>query len=326
MHGNVCHASISGYYPSPRLDSHTTLINKAALTKTLLQVIACLPLRLNHCLGAAIGWAIGRLSARNQKTVHRNLQLCFPDLSQQQHNKLAKQNFLETGKNLTELAAFWFWPKERVARLIKEEVGRDHLDHARSLGKGVIFASPHFGAWELSGLMLSTQAPLHIMYRPNRNKDLDVLTIESRQRFGGQCCPTTNRGLSQLVRGLKKNESIGVLPDQEPPEDHGVFAPFFGVPAYTMTFMNNLARKTGAPVIFAVTERMPRGQGYRMHYINPEDDLYHEDSVRAATALNKCVEQCVEIAPAQYMWNYKRLRKSPVGAPERYSQGRLHTF
>ena len=304
--------------PPRDLSTHTTLINKATLTKALLRVLAFLPLRLNHCLGASIGWAIRTLSVRNRKTIHRNLELCFPNLSHEQHDKLFRQNFLEIGKNITELAAFWFWPEDRVCKLVKEEVGRDDLEYARSLGKGVIFASPHFGAWELSGLMLSTQATLHIMYRPNRNTDLDALTIASRERFGGQCRATTKRGISQLVRGLKKNESIGVLPDQEPAQDHGVFAPFFGVPAYTMTFISNLARKTGAPVIFAVAQRMPKGQGYRMHYIKPDDDLYHEDPARAAAALNKCVEQCVEIAPAQYMWNYKRLRKSPPGTPKRY--------
>lgn len=263
-------------------------------------------------------------SGRSGKTVKRNLELCFADKTSQQRDELGRRNLRETGKNITELGPLWNWNRQKVLGLIKEEVGRDHFDQAltqaKEQGRGLILASPHFGAWELAGLKLSVDAaPLNIMYRPNRNSGLDALVLKSRERFGGKCCATTSRGLAQLVKGLKKGEAIALLPDQEPDDNHGVFAPLFGVPAYTMTFINKLALKTGAPIIFAIAERLPKGQGFRMHYLKPDDDIYDEDQVRSATALNKCVEQCIEIAPEQYMWNYKRFKKSPPDTPKRYA-------
>ncbi len=295
------------------------MTDRTSLARILLRIIACLPLRLNHATGSLIGWLTFQLSDRNRKTVKRNLELCFPEKNSSERSELGKQNLYETGKNISELGAFWFWKKNQVSNLLKEEIGRHHLDNAKAQGKGVIVASPHFGAWELAGLILSIEAPIHFLYRPNRNTKLDAPVIASRERFGGKCYPISNRGLAQLVRALKNGDAIAILPDQEPAQDHGVFAPFFGVPAYTMTFMTNLARKTSAPVIFTAVERLPKGQGYRMHYLKPDDDLYHEDPTRSATALNKCVEQCIEIAPTQYMWNYKRFRKKPDDTPKRYN-------
>jgi len=213
------------------------------------------------------------MSSRNRKIVSRNLELCFPAISDLERAKLAKENLVETGKNITELAPFWFWKKDRVRGLLKEEVGRDIFDRAKALGKGVIVASPHFGAWELAGLLLSTEAPIHFLYRPNRNSNLDEPVIASRERFGGKCYPISSRGLGKLVRALK---------------------------------------------VFTAVERLEKGQGYRMHYLQPHDDLYHEDPIRSATALNRCIERCIAIAPAQYMWNYKRFRKSPPETASRY--------
>ncbi len=258
------------------------------------------------------------LSGRSRKVAQRNLELCFPALSETERTRLLRQNLRETGKNITELGAFWFWDKTRVCGLVTDEIDCHHLDQAISLGKGVIIASPHFGAWELAGLILSTRAPIHYLYRPNRKPEFDAPLIASRERFGGKCYPTSNRGLGQLVRALKKGDAVAILPDQEPLQNHGVFAPFFGLPTYTMTFMTNLARKTGAPVVFTAVERLPRGRGFRMHFFKPPEDLYHENPQRSAAALNQCVERCINVAPAQYMWNYKRFRKAPPGVARRY--------
>ena len=139
----------------------------------------------------------------------------------------------ETGKNISELAPFWFWKKHKVSNLLSDQVGREILDAAKAQGKGVIIASPHFGAWELAGLLLSIEAPIHFLYRPNRKPHLDEPVINARERFGGKCYPITSRGLGKLVRALKTGDTVAILPDQEPEQDHGVFAPFYNCLLYT---------------------------------------------------------------------------------------------
>jgi len=269
-------------------------------------------------IGSGLGRLVNLRSNRNKKTALRNLQLCFPELTDEAQSKLTLHNLRETGKNITELGPFWFWKKQKVVNLLADQVGREILDDAKAKGKGVIIASPHFGAWELAGLLLSIEAPIHFLYRPNRNPKLDAPVINARERFGGKCYPITSRGLGKLVRALKQGDAVAILPDQEPEQDHGVFAPFYKVPAYTMTFMSKLAIRTGAPVVFTAVERLPKGDGYRVHYFQPDDKIYSDDDVTSATELNRCVEKCINVAPEQYMWNYKRFRKHPQDHAARY--------
>lgn len=291
---------------------------KTNLIRLALRAASLLPLRLNHAAGAMFGRMVHFFPNRQSRYIDRNLSLCFPDLSARDRDSLIKQNMAETGKNLTELSAFWHWPENKIRDLVVDVINQSVLDEARQANAGVIIAAPHSGAWELIGARLTCEIPMHFLYRPNKKSHLNDLILAARERFGGKCHPITPRGLSALVRALKKGEIIGILPDQEPHDQRGVFAPFYGVPAYTMTFLSSLAKRTGAPVIFAVMERLPKAAGYRLHYIRADESICHDDPKVACTALNKHVEQCIDIAPAQYMWNYRRFRKTPDNSNNLY--------
>lgn len=291
---------------------------RARLTDLTLRGMALLPLRINQAIGAAFGWMVHQFPNRQSRYIDQNLALCFPDMSSGKRARLVRDNMIETGKNLTELSAFWHWPQDEIRQLVVEEINRDVLNHALQENKGVIVAAPHSGAWELIGMHLTCEQTMHFLYRPNKKAHLNEMILSARERFGGKCHPITARGLSALVRALKKGEMIGILPDQEPNDEHGVFAPLYGVPAYTMTFLSALARKTGAPVIFAVMERMPKGKGYRLHYLRADEQIAHEDPHVACTTLNRYVEACINVAPSQYMWNYRRFRKTPDNTNNRY--------
>jgi len=116
-----------------------------------------------------------------------------------------------------------------------------------------------------------------------------------------------------LLQALKRGEVIGILPDQDPTEGQGVFAPFLGQPAYTMVLASRLSGRGNARAFLTFAERLPRGQGFRLHFIPAEADFYSADVDISAAALNRGVEACIHIAPAQYQWSYKRFRKRPEG-------------
>ncbi len=288
------------------------------IAKALLYLLSLLPLRANLKLGAVVGHLCYLLPNRHSRTIEHNLALCYPDMDDQERRQLLRNNLAETGKNLTELGPFWCWDKNKVTSLVCSQSGTEHLTRALSQNKGVIIAAPHTGAWELIGLKFTADRPMHFLYRPGRKSTFDSLIINARERFGGKCYPITRRGLSALVRALKRGEVIGILPDQEPADEHGVFAPFFGHPAYTMTFVSNLAQKTGAPIVFAAMQRQQDNAGYHLHFFPSDEALVSTDPLTAASALNHHVEQCIAVAPDQYMWNYKRFKKTPPGSEKRY--------
>ena len=253
-----------------------------------------------------------------RRVARTNVALCYPELPPREQARRVRAGLANTARAATESAALWLWPRERALALVVETRGEEHLRAAMAAGKGAILAGPHIGAWELVGLYCGARYPMTALYRPLRLAELDALVHQAREKSGATLVPTDARGIRSLYQAMARGDAVGILPDQEPGGGAGVFAPFFGVPAYTMVLLSRMAAKAGAPVIFTFAERLPRGRGFRMHFIPAPEGIADPDPVVAATALNRGVEQCIAIAPDQYQWAYKRFRSRPDGEPRFY--------
>lgn len=286
---------------------------QAFLIKILLKSLALLPLPINHLLGHTIGRILWLLPSRNKRVTLINIRLCFPDQTNQWQQRLAKQSLIESTKMLTETAAMWNWSQIRLLKLVKKISGQQHLQRALLKKQDLIIVSPHLGNWELIPVYLCSKQPLTMMFRPARTEALTPIMLKARERFGGKTAPSNTRGVRTLLQTLAKNEPIFILPDQEPQQGSGVFSPFFGTQASTMTLLSRLAQKRKTLAIFSFMERLPRGQGYHLHWIPIDRSLYDADPVISARAVNAAVEQCIAINPSQYLWSYKRFRQRPEG-------------
>ncbi|QIK39165.1 lysophospholipid acyltransferase family protein [Caldichromatium japonicum] len=284
--------------------------------RTLLDLLARLPLPGVHRLGATLGWLIGRWPNRQRRNALINIALCFPELAPAEQRRLRDASLAEFGKTYLEIAHFWRRPVPEVLGLVREVRGAEHL--ARPAGRGLIVLSPHHGAWELAGLHLASLGPTTIFYRSQG--PFDALIQGGRVRTGARLAPINAAGIRLLLETLQRGDQVGVLPDQEPKADKGaVFAPFFGIPAFTMLLVNRLARRTGAKVVFMFAERLPCGQGFIIHCLPAPPGIDSADEIKAATALNRGIEHCVRLCPAQYLWSYKRFRKRPHWLPKVYT-------
>jgi KDO2-lipid IV(A) lauroyltransferase len=275
----------------------------------LLKILALLPLPLLHLLGVVLGWLIylapGRLSLRLRDNLTKS-GVCQDAAA---CRNLLRQVIAETGKGVMELPAIWLRPHQNVLELVRETRGWEKIDAALALGRGVIFMSPHIGCFEITSLYYAASHPLTAMYKPPRQAALQTLMQAGRQRGQANLVPTDFSGVRALLAALKRGEAVGVLPDQVPSGGDGVWAPFFGRPAYTPTLVASLQRKTGAAAFFAVGERLARGRGYRIH-IFPMDAPMPQDKAAAATLINRGVEDMVRRFPAQYLWSYNRYKRS----------------
>ncbi|MBK1732927.1 lysophospholipid acyltransferase family protein [Thiococcus pfennigii] len=281
----------------------------------LVGLVARLPLPVIHGLGDWLGRLMTWIPNRQRRNALINIASCLPSLSPTEQIALRDANLREFGKTYLEIGYLWLRPTEQVLGLVREVRGAELL--RRREGKGLIVLSPHIGAWELAGLYLSLQGPTAIFYKPQ--KHLDDLILAARRRGGARLAPITAKGIRVLVQALERGEYVGILPDQEPRLDKGaVFAPFFGVPALTMLLVNRLARRTGTPVIFMFAERLPRAGGFRIHCLPAPEGIDGDDDQTAATALNRGIEQCVRLRPAQFLWPYKRFRRRPEALPKLY--------
>jgi len=291
---------------------------RAALTKNLLRLLSLLSLRATHVLGALLGELFWLLPTRLRHVTTTNVRRCFPDLNKTTQTALIRANLKETGKTLLEVGPLWFWDKRRLLSLFAQISGEDAVQNARREQRGVIFAGPHLGSWELVGMYLSDRYALTTMYRPPRLRELEPLIVESRERFGAHLVPTSAAGVRQLFQMLGQGGCVGILPDQDPGDGSGVFAPFFGLPAYSMTLLPRLARKTNAAVFFVYAQRLPQAAGYHLHFVPAHPDIAHADAEIAARHLNAGVEACVRTLPEQYQWGYKRFKTRAAGDEQFY--------
>ncbi|MET0232536.1 MAG: lipid A biosynthesis acyltransferase [Rhodanobacteraceae bacterium] len=276
-----------------------------ALLYAFLRAAGFLPLSAVHALGAALGHAMWLFGGRARRIAERNLSLVITqDGAKRRH--VARASVIETGKAIAEIAAIWGRPPERALKLIREVRGADVYAAALARGNGLIVAAPHLGCWELLNYWVATQGPLSIVYRPPRQAALEPLLIRVRGHLPVEQVRAAGAGVRALYRRLAAGETVGILPDQRPKQGEGVMAPFFGVPSLTMVLLSRLARSTGATVLFTFAERLPRGAGYRIHVLEAPPGIDDADLDVACAALNRGVEQCVQLAFAQYQWTYKR--------------------
>src|SRR6185312_9603213 len=181
--------------------------------------------------------------------------------------------------------------------------------------KGVIFLTPHLGCFEITAQAVARYTPLTVLYRPPRKSALKPLMENARARHNLELAPANLAGVRMLFKALKKNGVIGLLPDQVPQLGEGIWANFFGAPAYTMTLPAKLHQMTGAPIILTYAERLPRSRGYMMRFV-PFEETLSGGAAEQAEAINAAMEKLIAHCPAQYFWSYKRYKRpSGVEAP-----------
>jgi KDO2-lipid IV(A) lauroyltransferase len=291
-----------------------------ALVLLALRLLAALPLPVSQ----AVGWCVGSLAAlvpnRERVNAEVNVALCFPDMPAQERRRFVRRALIENACTLLESPRAWLRDPEQLLGQVDPQDGADRIRALLARGKGLIFAAPHLGNWEMGVHFLTRTVRTTVLYRPPRQQVLESVMVEGRGRDLAQVVPTDASGIRALYQALGRGEAIAVLPDQQPKEEGSaaVFAPFFGQEALTMTLLSRLARKTGAAVLYVFVERLPRGRGFRMHWLPAPDDIADPDPRVAATALNRGVERCVEICPTQYQWTYRRFRKRPGGLRNPY--------
>ncbi|MBL8299965.1 MAG: lipid A biosynthesis acyltransferase [Rhodanobacteraceae bacterium] len=293
-----------------------------AILYFLLRLTGRLPLRVLHRLGTLLGqllwWSGGKL--RHHTAVNLSLVHAQNDAAERQ--RTIRQTLCETGKSVAEIAKIWGVGPQKALSLVRSVDGEELFQAALSAKQGLIVAAPHLGCWELLNFWLCSRTDLAIVYRPPRHAALEPLLLKARGALKPEQVRAEGAGVRTLYKRLQAGGVVGILPDQQPKQGEGVFAPFFGVPALTMVLVSRLAQRTGATVLFAFAERLPQGSGFRIRFRPAPADIGAADLDLAVAALNRGVEDCVNLAFEQYQWHYKRFQFRPdPSEPNPYWRG-----
>lgn len=285
-------------------------------------LLARLPLSLLKGIANVTAWIWLWLDARESRVARRNLQLVYPQLSLPERTQLHRQILQVTAWQLIDMIRTWTRQTAENLSFIRQIHGQDLYTNAQAAGKGIIIAAPHYGNWELLNQWLAKLGPITIVYRPPNIAIADTFLQRVRGRGNVQQIPAEGSAVRQLLRVLKHGGTVGILPDQQPKMGEGVFAPFFGRPAFTMTLVSRLAQRTGATVLFAWCERSPVDHlNFSVHIEPANPDIAHTDLQIATSSLNASVERIARRDPSQYQWTYKRFTRQPDGSngPDPYA-------
>lgn len=255
-----------------------------------------------HRLGVALGWLIHWCTPKSATTIKNNIKTSGLAKNAQEFKQILNENIAESGKAVFETIGIWQKKEADILGLVRQVHGWEIVKDALQLGKGIIFLTPHLGCFEITSIYYGSKHPITVLYRPPKLQLLHNFILQGRIRKGVTLAEANAGGVRKLMQALKRNEAIGILPDQIPAAGEGEWAEFFGKPAYTMTLASKLAEKTGATVIMAFGERLANGTGFDIHITRLE-------SIATPTLLNHAVEQQIAQNPAQYLWRYDRYKQ-----------------
>ena len=276
----------------------------------LIRWISGWPLGLLHALGGVLGWIVWLASPTYRRRLRENAQLAGVAPRDR------RRSVAEAGRMVAETPWLWLRADDRALAPLVTWRNAEALDACAAQGRPLVMLTPHMGGFEVSArafaMRYGQRLPITVLYRPARQRALREFQEAARQRPAMATAPASLAGVRQMLRALKRKEAVGLLPDQVPPAGQGVWAPFFGKPAYTMTLAVRLMQQTGAGCFVLRGERLAGGAGYVMHVSQLVRELPAASDARAlaeaATIINETMEQVIRNDPGQYMWGYNRYK------------------
>lgn len=279
---------------------------------SLFRLLSLLPLTVLQGLGALLGSVVWALSPAARKMTATNLAQAGYAIS-------TWQALRENGRAAMELAWVWFRPTDTVMARVTPQ-GTAAIDAALAQGKGAIFLTPHMGCFEIAAQWLAARyvapdtpatepagMPITVLYRRPRKAALVPLAEATRARANLHLASADGAGVRILLKALKRGQVLGMLPDQVPGAGEGVWLPWFGRPAFTMTLPAKLAKTCQAPLLLVVAIRKPRGAGWTLHF-EPFTGAISGDAMTDTLAINQSLERLIKLAPVQYWWSYNRYK------------------
>jgi len=253
------------------------------------------------------GWLLRTLGPRTgtQKTVMRNLRIAFPDMDPAERERLALDQWEQTGRAFAETAV--------MDRLVAEDrievVGLERLHAIRDSGRPVVFAGGHFANIEtLAATIVGAGVPCQITYRAANNPYVDTQIIAARARYGVKLfAPKGGDGARELLAGMARGESVALMNDQKFSE--GPEAIFFGQPVNAAPGPSRLALRFGTVLQPMSTERLP-GVRFRVTVYEPivleKTGDRSADIARGVQAITSFIEDRVRETPVDWFWVHKR--------------------
>jgi len=271
-------------------------------------LVAQLPIRFQWWLGRLAGLLALKVARRRRHITEVNIRLCFPELTEAQQSALVRKAFIANGIGLLELGIAWFRDPAKLTGITRIH-GIEHFEKALEAGQGVLLLGGHYSTLDLGGSLVTEYIEADVMQRDHNNPLMNAVMTRARGRRYGTVLGA--RDLRGLFRSLKKNHAVWYATDQDYGRKDIVFAPFFGIPAGTITATSRIAERSGCKVVPFSHFRRADKPGYDIYFHEPLDDFPSGDDMKDATRINAIIEQEIRKTPDQYLWMHRRFKTRP---------------
>ena len=277
----------------------------------LLKMIALLPLSFLQLIASFVSLILSSFNSSMKRVTSINLKIAYPELSAEDHADLVKKSVRSQCLTYVEFIKCWGMSPEYSLSLLKNVQGEHFFTDALANQKGVIVVVPHLGSWELLNAWLNVYAAPVIMYKPNKVKGANRYVLEAREKFNATLVPTDETGIRAIFKHLKQGGLTVILPDHVPKPSGGIFSNFYGQHALSSTLVSKLASKTQCNVIGLSCIRDTHNSQHFSVICHPlSEDILSKDLQLSVDTLNAEIQKMIDIAPEQYIWSYKRFRKT----------------
>lgn len=279
-----------------------------------MRALAPLPLAWIRAFGHAIGLVLYVLVVSRRKVVDVNLRLCFPQWSEAQRRRAAREVFVNVAQAWFDRAWLWHGHPDVVRRRLRLTGAVDEL----AGNAPTILFCPHFVGLDAGVTAVTQQVPRTIIGIYTRQSDpvIDAWVRQGRFRFGDARPMSREEGVRDIIAVVRAGGVMYLLPDMNFGPEESVFVPFYGVPAATVPSLSRFARLARAKIVPLVARMTP--EGYELRLLEAWKDFPSGDLVADTALMNQRLEGYIDEMPAQYYWVHKRFKTRPPGEPGVY--------
>ncbi|VAW72816.1 Lipid A biosynthesis lauroyl acyltransferase [hydrothermal vent metagenome] len=282
----------------------------------LLWVVKLMPCAVQDALANIMGDLLRNMSAKRRRIARKNLQLCFPQLTETAIKELIRQNYRHQARSILHLGVLWWSSMEALEKRIVMK-GQQYIDEALDNGRGAIIMPAHSMGLEAAVSAVAMRYFSSGVFKPLKNKLIDWFVANGRMRHGGYVY-AREAGLRPIIKDARAGSTTIYLSDEDLGAERSLFAPFFGVEKASVPVLGRLAKSCRADVFPCMTCYDEKTHQYIVHILPALKNFPSGDDYTDTLAMNQALEEAIKICPSQYFWILKLFKTRPEGESRFY--------
>lgn len=272
-------------------------------------IFSLLPLRVLYVFSDIIAFVLRDIFQYRKKVVLDNLQIAFPEKTQQERDRIAHEFYTRFCDSFLETLKLISISKEALSKRFVCDLQLLEDLHASS-ERSITLALGHFFNWEMANLAVSLQNPYKqlLVYKKVENYVFENMMLQLRGRFQAALLPTEDFQ-SRFRSHASEKYCLILVADQNPYKHrHKAFwTTFFGRLVPFVKGPEKGAVINGNAVVFGKLTRLKRGY-YKNELVLITANASETRRGEITKKMAGLIEENIKADPANYLWSHRRFK------------------